>query len=44
MAKRAHLAAGAITSNLKLDCTKIKLKLGPKNLNTNLRKLGAVIG
>lgn len=42
--KRVHLAAGVITSNLKLDCTEVKVKFGRKSLKTNLLKFGAILG
>jgi len=41
---KAHLAAGAITSNLKLDSSLISIKIGDRVLNTNMTKLGAIIG
>lgn len=41
---RAHLGAGAVTSNLKLDRTVIKLKFEDGELDTKLKKFGAIIG
>lgn len=41
---KAHLGAGAITSNLKLDRQSIALKLNAQRLPLGLRKLGAIIG
>jgi NDP-sugar pyrophosphorylase family protein len=40
----AHLGAGAICSNLRLDRGEVILKLPAGNLNTGLRKFGAVLG
>ncbi len=41
---KAHLGAGAITSNVKSDKTNISILLDKKRYNTNLRKFGAIIG
>jgi len=41
---KAHLAAGVIVSNLKLDGSEIILRVGNEVLNTGLRKFGALIG
>jgi hypothetical protein len=42
---KAHLAAGAITSNLKLDSDEIVLTLkNGKKIETGLKKLGAIVG
>lgn len=41
---RAHLAAGVIVSNLKLNGDIISLRVGKANLSTGLRKFGALIG
>lgn len=41
---RAHLGAGAVTSNLKLDRTVIKLKFEDGEIDTKLKKFGAIIG
>ncbi len=40
----AHLAAGAITSNLKLDQREVTVQLGGKKMETGLAKLGAIVG
>lgn len=40
---KSHMGAGAITSNLKSDKTNIVIK-GKENIETNLRKLGALVG
>lgn len=40
----AHISAGVINSNLKLDETTVKLKLDDGILDTHLRKFGAIIG
>lgn len=44
VARKAHMAAGAITSNLKLDSTLISVQLGNVKLPTNLIKFGAFLG
>ncbi len=41
---KAHLAAGVIVSNLKLNGDVISLRVGDEILNTGLRKFGALIG
>jgi NDP-sugar pyrophosphorylase family protein len=41
---RSHLGAGVITSNLKSDGTLIKVKFGADNIETGLRKFGAIVG
>lgn len=41
---KSHLGAGAITSNLKSDGTLVKVKYGTDNIETGLRKLGAILG
>lgn len=42
---RAHLGAGVICSNVRLDRKDVKLRLrGGDKLNTGLRKFGAIIG
>jgi len=41
---KSHLSAGVITSNLKSDQTNITVKIGNKTLETNSRKIGALIG
>lgn len=40
----AHMGAGAICSNFKLDGGNVKIALGEEKLETGLRKFGAVIG
>ena len=41
---KAHLGAGAITSNVKSDKTNVSILLNDKRYNTNLRKFGAILG
>ena len=41
---KSHLGAGAITSNVKSDKTNVSILLGNERYNTNLRKLGAILG
>ena len=41
---RAHLGAGAVISNFKLDHTNISVRLGEQRLKTGLRKFGALMG
>ncbi|MCM1161064.1 MAG: UDP-N-acetylglucosamine pyrophosphorylase [Roseburia sp.] len=41
---KAHLGAGAITSNVKNDKTNVTVRLGDDRLETGLRKFGAMIG
>lgn len=41
---KAHLGAGAITSNVKSDRSEIKLCDGKRTICTNLKKLGAILG
>ncbi|MBR6502760.1 MAG: UDP-N-acetylglucosamine pyrophosphorylase [Clostridia bacterium] len=41
---KAHLGAGAITSNVKSDKTNVSILLGNERYNTNLRKFGAILG
>lgn len=40
----AHLGAGAVTSNLRLDGGEVYIRLGGERIPTGARKLGAVIG
>ena len=40
----SHLGGGVILSNLKNDKTNIKIKLDDKVIETNLRKMGSIIG
>jgi len=41
---KAHLGAGAITSNVKSDKKQVVLRLGDELLETGMRKLGALVG
>lgn len=41
---KAHLGAGAITSNVKSDKTNVSVTIEGKKYNTNLRKFGAILG
>ncbi|MFA9464001.1 MAG: UDP-N-acetylglucosamine pyrophosphorylase [Velocimicrobium sp.] len=41
---RAHMGAGAITSNVKSDKTLVLVKSGEKKLETGLKKMGAILG
>ncbi len=41
---RAHLGAGAITSNVKSDRTLVVIRQGEERLETGLKKVGAMIG
>ena len=41
---RAHLGAGAVVSNFKLDHTSVSVKIGNERIETGLRKFGALIG
>ncbi len=41
---KAHLGAGAITSNVKNDKTNVTVKAGGSRLETGLRKFGAMVG
>lgn len=41
---KAHLGAGAITSNLKSNGTLVKVKCGDDIIETGLRKFGAILG
>lgn len=44
LGNKSHLGAGVITSNLKLDKTIIKIKIGDELIDTKLKKFGAIIG
>jgi UDP-N-acetylglucosamine diphosphorylase / glucose-1-phosphate thymidylyltransferase / UDP-N-acetylgalactosamine diphosphorylase / glucosamine-1-phosphate N-acetyltransferase / galactosamine-1-phosphate N-acetyltransferase len=44
LGNRAHLGAGAICSNLRLDQKKVILQLAQGAVDTGLRKFGAIIG
>ena len=41
---KAHMGAGSITSNVKSDKTLVKIKDNTKSLETNLKKVGAMLG
>ncbi len=41
---KSHLGAGAVTSNVKSDKTKVILKDGKKRVETGLKKFGAIVG
>jgi len=41
---KAHLGAGAVTSNIKADRKNIVIKNGDEHLETGLRKIGAMLG
>ncbi len=41
---KVHMGAGSITSNVKSDKTKIAIKINNEKINTDLFKLGAIIG
>lgn len=41
---RAHLGAGAITSNLKSDKSLVTIRTGDEKLDTELKKFGAIVG
>ena len=41
---KAHLGAGTIISNIKSDKKNIKIKFEGKEIETNLRKFGAIVG
>lgn len=41
---KAHMGAGAITSNVKNDKTNVVVKAGEKQFETGLRKFGAMLG
>ena len=44
MGEGAHLAAGAITSNLKLDQRNVTVHFGERKIETGLMKMGAIVG
>ena len=44
MGYKSHMGAGAIVSNLKSDHSNITVKYENENIDTNLRKFGAIIG
>ena len=41
---KSHMGAGSITSNIKSDRKHIEIKLPNKNIQTNLKKIGAFLG
>ena len=41
---KAHMGAGSITSNVKSDKTLVKIKDSAETLETNLKKVGAMLG
>ena len=41
---RAHMGAGAVTSNVKSDKSPVTVKSGDEKMNTGLKKFGAVLG
>ena len=42
--KRAHLGAGAVTSNIKSDRTNVTIRCEDRKIETGMRKLGAILG
>lgn len=41
---KAHLGAGAVTSNIKSDKTNVTLKMGDARIEIGMRKMGAMVG
>lgn len=41
---KAHMGAGSITSNVKSDKTLVSIKNGAENVETGLKKVGAMLG
>ena len=41
---KAHMGAGAVTSNIKSDKTNVTIRFGAARIETNLRKFGAMLG
>lgn len=41
---KAHLGAGAITSNIKSDQTNVTIRYNGESIQTGLRKIGAIVG
>lgn len=41
---KAHLGAGAVTSNVKSDKSLVEIKFGDSIIKTGLKKLGAILG
>lgn len=44
LANGAHLGAGAILANLRLDKAIVNIKIGDESFNTELKKIGALLG
>jgi acetyltransferase-like isoleucine patch superfamily enzyme len=44
LGNRAHLGAGVICSNLRLDCREVMVRVGDAQQPTGLRKFGAILG
>lgn len=44
LSEGAHLGAGAVISNLKINKSSVKVNLNGEKIDTGLRKMGAVIG
>ncbi|MDR1364934.1 MAG: UDP-N-acetylglucosamine pyrophosphorylase [Oscillospiraceae bacterium] len=41
---KAHIGAGVIISNLKSDKSNVKIKFNDQTIDTNMKKLGAILG
>lgn len=41
---KAHMGAGAVTSNVKSDRTLVSVRAGDEVLETRLKKMGAILG
>ncbi len=41
---RAHMGAGAVTSNVKSDKSAVCVRSGGESINTNMKKFGAILG
>ena len=44
LSEGAHLGAGAVISNLKINKSSVKVSLNGEKIDTGLRKMGAVVG
>ena len=44
VAKKGHMAAGSITSNLKLNSSLVTVQMGSVRIPTELMKFGAIVG
>ena len=44
LSEGAHLGAGAVISNLKINKSSVKVSLNSEKIDTGLRKMGAVVG